>query len=513
MIIKSIYLLVFSTLFTCFAEKQIDSTRFYHPNLGKKICMEDLGCFEITKEFFDTIRRPINVLPLDRKIIDAVFKLYQRDAPSEPKIINTYKPKSIENSPIDPTKKIIIIVHGWIDQDFGPWQERLKDRILLNEDCNVIVVDWTKGNKPPYTQATANTRVVGAEIALLVNLLEEKRNIDPRNVHIIGHSLGAQIAGYAGERIKHLGRITGLDPAEPYFQYMPPMVRLDETDAEFVDVIHTDSNSILLLGFGMEQPCGHVDFYPNNGRNQPGCEKRGRLIKLITEGIIEGGGRFVGCNHQRAVEFYASTVTQKKCLPVGYKCSSWDNFLEGKCTDCGPDGSMCAAMGEKAYLSKGLGQKNLKLYLKMGKDRPYCLYHYKIVVKLHKVKDSRKMRGKLEAVIYGEETDASQTLTPHDVDLVPGSRHVYMFTTDKDLGNIQSVSISWKPHLGDFLNPFNWLKNKKINIKYVQLVPMNVIQKEEKLAQTKTFCQSDPDKAIKPGQPAVHILSNKCELD
>lgn len=33
--------------------------------------------------------------------------------------------------------------------------------------------------------------------------------LEPENVHIIGHSLGAHIAGYAGKRLKNLGRITG----------------------------------------------------------------------------------------------------------------------------------------------------------------------------------------------------------------------------------------------------------------------------------------------------------------
>lgn len=33
----------------------------------------------------------------------------------------------------------------------------------------------------------------------------------------------------------------GLDPAQPYFQGTPPIVRLDKGDATFVDVIHTDS--------------------------------------------------------------------------------------------------------------------------------------------------------------------------------------------------------------------------------------------------------------------------------
>lgn len=53
--------------------------------------------------------------------------------------------------------------------------------------------------------------------------------------------------GYVGEKVKKLGRITGLDPAEPFFQYMPETVRLDPSDADFVDVIHTDTASFFGL--------------------------------------------------------------------------------------------------------------------------------------------------------------------------------------------------------------------------------------------------------------------------
>lgn len=35
--------------------------------------------------------------------------------------------------------------------------------------------------------------------------------------------------------------LSGLDPAQPYFQGTPIEVRLDKSDAEFVDIIHTDS--------------------------------------------------------------------------------------------------------------------------------------------------------------------------------------------------------------------------------------------------------------------------------
>ena len=89
---------------------------------------------------------------------------------------------------------------------------------------------------------------------------------------MIGHSLGAHTAGYTGALVPGLGRISGLDPAEPYFQGMGSHVRLDPSDADLVDVIHTNGKGIIFLGYGMSQPCGDLDFYPNNGKEQPGCE-------------------------------------------------------------------------------------------------------------------------------------------------------------------------------------------------------------------------------------------------
>lgn len=65
-------------------------------------------------------------------------------------------------------------------------------------------------------------------------------------LHLVGHSLGAQAAGVAGNTARiRPGRITGLDPALPLFQTLPLTLRLDRSDADFVDIIHTDSG-----GFG-----------------------------------------------------------------------------------------------------------------------------------------------------------------------------------------------------------------------------------------------------------------------
>lgn len=65
--------------------------------------------------------------------------------------------------------------------------------------------------------------------------------------------------------------MTGLDPAGPLFESQDPRARLDEQDAQFVDVIHSNGEQLLLGGLGSWQPMGDVDFYPNGGRMQSGC--------------------------------------------------------------------------------------------------------------------------------------------------------------------------------------------------------------------------------------------------
>lgn len=49
---------------------------------------------------------------------------------------------------------------------------------------------------------------------------------------------------------------------------------LDDTDAHFVDIIHTGAGIL-----GQWGPTGHVDFYVNGGSSQPGCATTSLLRK------------------------------------------------------------------------------------------------------------------------------------------------------------------------------------------------------------------------------------------
>jgi pimeloyl-ACP methyl ester carboxylesterase len=118
-------------------------------------------------------------------------------------------------------------------------------------------VNWTVAARGPnYFQAAANSRLIGRFIAIILNRLNVTHRLNLiRRVTIVGFSLGAHVAGFAGEATPGgIGRIIGLDPAGPLFETAPPQARLDASDARYVQVIHT-SGSRLIQG---DNECCHI---------------------------------------------------------------------------------------------------------------------------------------------------------------------------------------------------------------------------------------------------------------
>lgn len=210
---------------------------------------------------------------------------------------------------------------------------------------------------------TANTQLIGKQIAKLIRMINFVTQLTPSRYHLIGFSLGAHVAGFTGMEIRNISRITGLDPASPLFEGYPPRVRLDPSDADFVDVIHSNGDSFIRGGLGSYAPMGHVDFYPNGGRVQVGCNSV--LMGALTD-ILYGKWNSL-CNHRRAFRFFIDS-TRSTCTFRAFACSSYEEYVKGNCFSCGHDGSKCSNMGYFAHLSKGRGN----MYLVTREKEPFC---------------------------------------------------------------------------------------------------------------------------------------------
>lgn len=97
----------------------------------------------------------------------------------------------------------------------------------------------------------------------------------------------------------------GLDPSEPYFQGTSAAVRLDITDATFVDVIHTDGlpfNPKLGTHYQLwaELKCCNLINEPNFIINlvfcNNSCFSRGKGSIIFTECLFNANSQVWGCH-------------------------------------------------------------------------------------------------------------------------------------------------------------------------------------------------------------------------
>lgn len=149
------------------------------------------------------------------------------DATSVGEPLELINETTLSESRLNSLLPIKIVIHGFGSGGRRPWVTDMVYKLLDHEDVNVIVVDWEKGaSLPNYVQAAGNTRLVGHKIACLIKAINAKYGLTGNSYHLIGFSLGAHVAGFAGMEIRNstslsrlwINRITGLDPASPLFE-------------------------------------------------------------------------------------------------------------------------------------------------------------------------------------------------------------------------------------------------------------------------------------------------------
>jgi pimeloyl-ACP methyl ester carboxylesterase len=276
----------------------------------------------------------------------------------------------LASTDFDPRRsKTVFIVHGFMSNGEMEWIKNLVEAMLDKEDANVVAVDWSGGGGSwMYWRAVANTRVTGVEVTNLIRKLI-MAGLETKSIHLIGHSLGAHICSYIGASLGGVGRITGLDPAQPCFQADIPEIRLDPSDADFIDVIHTNGRLLEKVGLGLPEPIGHVDFYPNGGAKQPGCSrKRNKFLLPVTSLIVSRIEKSI-CSHGRSYMLFIESIKMaRKCAFWGHR---WDrNESDAEAAVQAPcNAANCTAMGIEAELFPARGT----FYVVTQANTPYCI--------------------------------------------------------------------------------------------------------------------------------------------
>ncbi|KAE9537389.1 hypothetical protein AGLY_006412 [Aphis glycines] len=192
------------------------------------------------------------------------------------KLIDVRNKNTLRYSGWDPSKKNVIIIHGFNGTESKTPMTIIRNAYLNRKDYNVFTVDWEPLTFfPCYLSSLSNTRLVAQCTAQFYAHLTYS-GASAYDIHCVGHSLGAHICGMISNHLTHRQhKIIGLDPARPLVdRYGSAEFRLTRDDATMVQVIHTNA------GFLGEAPqVGHVDFCVNGGRLQPSCAKEPRNIR------------------------------------------------------------------------------------------------------------------------------------------------------------------------------------------------------------------------------------------
>ncbi|KAM3959596.1 LOW QUALITY PROTEIN: phospholipase A1 VesT1.02-like [Aphomia sociella] len=268
----------------------------------------------------------------------------------------------LNSSCIDTTIPTLLYTFGYRGKVGGPATTAVLKAYLKTKKRNVLLLDWEEEAKSGLLgialgyllSAVPKAKKVGDTLGgVLVKLV--KAGLDPTQIHLLAHSLGAHIMGFAGRKAREQGnaisRITGLDPAGNLFEGPFAQKGLDRTCATFVDIIHTDPG-----GYGTTESTGTVDIWPNysgNDKIQPGCPV-GDFEMFSSEDL---------CSHDRSWQYFVEAIAFPTAFPAASAADyeSWindDNITEtiylGDLTNTRARGNFYLSTNSESLYGKGV---------------------------------------------------------------------------------------------------------------------------------------------------------------
>lgn len=124
------------------------------------------------------------------------FELYTRDNPDVLELLSLNN-DSLQGTKYDPNRPTRMFVHGWKAGDI--WTPLFTEAYFKkgNFNVNFIAVNWREGaDTLNYAAARSRVNRVGSYIAQFIDYLVIRSNLELKDFSLVGHSLGAHVAGF-----------------------------------------------------------------------------------------------------------------------------------------------------------------------------------------------------------------------------------------------------------------------------------------------------------------------------
>lgn len=382
---------------------------------------------------------------LDFTDIQSKFSLRTAEVPDDDMCyIVAGQPDTISECEFNRETQTFVVIHGWtVTGMYESWVPKLVSALYDREPtANVIVVDWLVRASQHYPTSAAYTKLVGRDVAKFVTWLQKEQQLPWERIHLLGYSLGAHVAGIAGDLCdRQISRITGFDPAGPTFEYADNENILSRDDAQFVDVLHTNTRGSPDRSIGIQRPVGHIDIYPNGGTFQPGCDIHNTLMGIASAGLkgLQNMDQIVKCSHERSIHLFIDSLLNIQKQIMAFRCISKETFNKGLCLSCRKN--RCNNLGYS--IKKVRSARSVKMFLKTREMMPYKVFHYQ--VKAHFFSK--------DPLSFSEQPMKISLLGTHgekeDIPFVlPALNHnttlSFLLTTDADIGDLMIVKLRWE---------------------------------------------------------------------
>uniref|UniRef100_A0A3Q3D2I0 Lipoprotein lipase n=1 Tax=Hippocampus comes TaxID=109280 RepID=A0A3Q3D2I0_HIPCM len=434
------------------------------------------------------------------------FSLRSADTPDDDMCyIVAGRPDTIQECKFNAQTQTFVIIHGWtVTGMFESWVPKLVSALYERvPNANVIVVDWLTRANQHYSTSAAYTKLAGRDVAKFVTWIQKELQLPWDKIHLLGYSLGAHVAGIAGYLTDHkISRITGLDPAGPTFEHAEDQNTLSRDDAQFVDVLHTNTRGSPGRSIGIQKPVGHIDIYPNGGAFQPGCDIQNTLKGIALEGLkgLQNMDQLVKCSHERSIHLFIDSLLNTQQQSMAYRCNSRESFNKGLCLSCRKN--RCNKIGYN--INKVRTARSAMMYLKTREKMPYKVFHYQ--VKMHMFSDRRLTFNEqpIKVSLYGthgEKEDISFVLPVMN----HNSTVSFLITTDVDIGDLMIVKLRWEKD-----SIFSWPDWRGSNKFYIRKLRIKSGETQSKVSfRAKEAEFSD---LVRGGEAAVFVKSKEDNL-